>query len=217
MTKTINKILALLMCPLMMILVGCKQNGDPSGSTLAFSDAGTLLLEEDTAARIFFNNLEYNFSSHEEYEALIEGISYIKTLGVNLSEQLSEYDNVLSEYASELETSTTKITKEETKIRIENDSQTFEVNMNEDKNNLKIEYIDSHGHYLYEVIKVGSNNYIAQVVNGISADDYTIYQFIFNGSSGKFAIKKASSFVSIYLVSLSTSNYPATSDVLFEI
>lgn len=217
MAKAINRILAVLMCGLVVMLVGCKKGEDPSGSTLAFSDAATLLIEEDTSARIFFNNLEYNYSSHQDYTALLEGLSCIKTLGVNLSEQLGEYDKVIAEHLGNIKSSSANITQEKTKIKIENDNQLFEVNMSEDKSNLKIEFSDSYGYYLYEVIKAGENNFIAQVVRSDSADSYTIYQYIFSGSCGKFAIRKDNRFVSIYGVSLSSSNYPSACDVLFEI
>lgn len=182
---------------------------------LSFDDAQTALIEQDTKARIFFNNLDYNYTSSPDYEKLIECTSFIKTLGTTLGEQLSQYKKVINEFSGELETSNTKVTREETLIKIENETQVFEIN--KEDNSLKIEFKETNEFYLYEQIKVSDYSYICQVVTSFQSGNYTIYQYIFNGNRGKLATAKSTNFVSIYKTDLNDTNYPTASEMVFVI
>ena len=147
--KLIYRFVAIALCACSLFFVACKDEED-SKSNLTFAETSTLLIEQDTKARVFFNNLDYNYKSSSDYTALEEATSYIKTLGSNLSTQLGEYQKTIDAFSGELESSNTTITRTPTTIKIENKTQVFEINMDEEKKNLVIEFEEDKGHYVYE-------------------------------------------------------------------
>lgn len=211
--RLVNIFVAICLCFVCASFSACGKNDEET--VLSFEVVQAELLATDTKARIFFNNLDYNYSAHADYERLEEATSFITTLGATLGEQLTQYKKVLDAFSSELETSNTKITREKTLIKIENETQTFEINM--DDTSVKIEFKEAASYYLYEFIKVAEDSYICQVVSLGENSNYTIYQYIFTGSVGTFAIGHSTKYVSIYKASLNSLNYPSVNETVFRV
>lgn len=195
-----------------LLFVSCKK--DDEEKNLAFEEVAESLLDADTKTRVFFNNLDYKYKNDESYSSLSEATSFISTLTLTLGEQMDEYKKAIDAFAGELETSSTEVTRKEDLIKIENETQVFEIMAEE--NSLKIEFVeDNKSHYVYEFVKKTDDSYFCQVVNLIENKNYKIYQYYFDGASGTLAIGTATSFVSIYKVDLSSSNYPTVSGTIF--
>lgn len=194
-------------------VVGCKEKE----VEVSFDNLSTMLLEFDTAVRPFFSTIELAYAGTEDSDLLTASTNSIKTLSYEMGESFKSFNAVLAELESN-QSSDVTLTQVEDSITIKTSSMEFISKLSRDGNCMSIISKNSTQEYVYEITKKESGGYYAQIViKNEGADNYSIYQINFIGTTGSFNLDMAATgYISIYKAEVSDSNFPNVSSKIFK-
>lgn len=194
MAKGFRNIFVILLALLPFLFVGC--NKDNGNQKLSFNDVGDYLIKEDNAFREFSTAIKAANSSNENITLLEETVDYIANISSVFAVQLGEYENTISQFSSGGNTHSS-IERTANSITICTQEQKMEVSMKNEDAEVSILFSSSETFYVYELVNLSEFCYLAQMVSKTTGENYTIYKYKFNGTSGVLSIDYSTHFDTI--------------------
>lgn len=215
--KSFKVFVSLVLFVCVTVLSACSGEQSEESEDLKFETVSEVLTALDTEVRVFLNGLDYKYKSTQEYESFELCSDFIKSTNTTLSQTIKEYQQVLDGFNGLQDTEDTEITKTAESITIKTSRQSYEAKLDEEHNNLSINFVDSKNEYLYEFIRYSETQYLCQIVMlNDGSDDYSIYQIYFKGNKGTIAIEHhATKFVPIYKTEITSEVFPNVDDEIY--
>lgn len=209
----VSKILAFFLVALIpFFTVGCGEDE----TVLSFTELSTLTLEFDTDVRPFFSTLTFKYNGAEGGEIVKNSTESINGLSYEMGESFKVLNSVMAELELN-QTEESSVASDGGSITIKNESLNFVAKMNENRTNLSITLKNNEKESVYEIIKKENGGYFSQVaVKNNGAENYTVYQISYVGTSGKLAVGFAESgYTSIFGAEISDQVFPTITEYVF--